>query len=491
MTQIQRIPAQNRPTTCSILHLGLGGFHRAHQAMYLQQCINAGQTDWGIASANLRSNHSLVTRLREHEHRYYIAENQDSQHMQLREITAIGQTLYAGAHAGQAGIPDDRRALLDRIADPATRIITLTITEKGYCLIASSGELDTHNELIQADLAKPQQPQSAPGLLVAGLAQRRQAGAGGITILSCDNMPDNGQRCRNAVLGMARAQQAPELADWIEQQVRFPCSMVDRIVPGMTEAEHQRLADLGVTDPNAVVCEAFAQWVIEDDFAAGRPDWEDFGVAMVADVTPFETMKLRLLNGSHSLLAYLGSLAGITTVAEAVARADICQLLRDYMQTEAAPTLNMPAGTDLTAYRESLLQRFGNDSLAHQLQQIATDGSQKIAQRWLSGALIQLDNNGPIDCVALGVAGWIRYMAGQDLQGQRYDINDPRADELAQRYRDYQDDSQALIRAFLADEAIFDARLAQSRRFVEAVQHAYQTLTDHGLAAAIAALPNQ
>lgn len=490
MTQIQTISAQQRPTACRIVHLGLGGFHRAHQAMYLQQCINAGQTDWGIASANLRSNHSLVTSLREHEHRYHIAENQDSQHMQLREITAIGQTLYAGAHAGQDGIPDDHQALLDRIADPATRIVTLTITEKGYCLIPSSGELDTDNELIRADMAQPQQPQSAPGMLVAALEQRRQAGGGGITILSCDNMPDNGQRCRNAVLGMARAQQAPELAEWIRQHVHFPCSMVDRIVPGMSTTEHQRLAELEITDPNTVVCEAFAQWVIEDDFAAGRPDWEPFGVEMVADVTPFETMKLRMLNGSHSLLAYLGSLAGIETVAEAVARDDIRQLLHTYMRAEAAPTLAMPAGTDLDAYRESLLQRFGNDSLAHQLQQIATDGSQKIAQRWLSGALIQLEQDGPIDCVALGVAGWIRYMAGRDLQGRTHDIHDPRADELAQRYRDHQGNTAALIRAFLEDDSIFEAGLAQSSRFIAAVQQAYQTLIDHGLAAAIAALPD-
>lgn len=204
---------------------------------------------------------------------------------------------------------------------------------------------------------------------------------------------------------MARVLGAGELADWIGQHVRFPCSMVDRIVPGMTDADYQWLTGLGAADPNAVVCEAFAQWVVEDDFSAGRPDWEQAGVEMVADVTPFETMKLRMLNGSHSLLAYLGSLAGIETVAEAVARDDMSRLLRVYMRDEAAPTLAMPADTDLEAYREDLLQRFGNDSLAHKLQTIATDGSQKIAQRWLSGALMQLDQDGPIDCVALGVAG--------------------------------------------------------------------------------------
>lgn len=492
MTQLKREPARARPDQCSILHLGLGAFHRAHQAVYIQQCLNNGDTEWGIVSANLRSNHPLVSSLRAHDHRYHVAEYRDSEHVTLREIAAIDDALYAGRNAGQEGIPDDREALLERIAHPVTRIITLTVTEKGYCLVPSTGELDTSNETIQTDLADPKKPHSVPGMLTEGLHRRRAQGAGGLTILSCDNMPENGRRTRHAVLGMAKqlaaALQEPALPEWIAANVSFPCSMVDRIVPTTTDADRQRLAELGVDDPNAVVCEAFSQWVVEDDFICGRPAWESVGVEMVADVTPFETMKLRMLNGAHSLLAYLGRMADMETVAQAVGHEAIVALLRRYMRDEAAPTLNMPAGVDLDDYREQLLARFANDSLAHRLQQIATDGSQKIPQRWLAGALQQLEEGGRIDCIALGVAGWIRYVAGTHPDGQEHDVNDPMADQLAARHADNADDLDALITSFLGDRRIFDPQLAQSHAFTEAVKQAYHALTEDGPMAAIGAL---
>lgn len=492
MTDIHRIQANGQPEKCRIVHLGLGAFHRAHQAMYLQQCLNNGDMAWGIISANLRSNHSLVTRLRQHEHRYHIAEYRDSENLVLREITVISEVLYAGQNAGDDGVPDDREKLLEFIAAPSTRIVTLTVTEKGYGLIPSTGELDTANGAIQADLLNPQYPLSAPGVLAEGLRRRCANDAGDLTVLSCDNMPENGHRTRNAVLGMARQvaemEQTKGLPTWIAEHVSFPNSMVDRIVPATTDADRERLAKLGVNDRDAVVCEAFAQWAIENNFAAGRPDWEEVGVEMVTDVRPFETMKLRMLNGSHSLLAYLGSLAGMETVAEAVSHEDITKLLRHYMQDEAAPTLAMPEGVDLADYRERLMARFGNDSLAHYLQQIATDGSQKIAQRWLAGARIQLNKDGPIDCVALGVAGWIRYQGAQDLQGRSYTVHDPMMGTLTARFAEHASDARRLIDAFLADETIFDPELAASRRFADAVYRHYRQLTENGLATAVKTL---
>ncbi len=267
----------------------------------------------------------------------------------------------------------------------------------------------------------------------------------------------------------------------------FPSSMVDRIVPAMSEADFERLRALGIDDPAAVTCEAFSQWVIEDDFPQGRPDWQHDGVQMVADVAPFEAMKLRMLNGSHSLLAYLGALAGIETVAEAVGREEFIALLRRYMRDEAAPTLDMPEGTDLDAYADSLLARFANDSLHHRLQQIAMDGSQKLPQRWLSGTRQRLDHDADIGCVALGVAAWIRYTAGSNLQGVRHPVDDPMAETFAALHASH-GEPEPLIAAFLALDSVFGQSLANDPRFERAVLSAYRTLDGHGVVAALSHL---
>lgn len=485
---VQRIAAAPRAGQIGIVHLGLGAFHRAHQAVYLECFRQAtGERGWGVACANLRSNVALVDALAAAGHRYYVAESADAAHMTLREVGMIEATYFTGENDGQWG--RDLESLLERMADPAIRIVTLTVTEKGYFLNPADGGLRVDDPMVAHDIAHPESPRTAPGILCAALARRRAAGGPGLTVLSCDNMPTNGERTKTAVIQLARYINAG-LAEWIETVVAFPSSMVDRIVPAVTDADRARLAEFGVNDPDAVVCEAFSQWVIEDDFVAGRPDWERVGVQMVDDVTPFETMKLRMLNGAHSLLAYPGRLAGFETVAEAVAREDIADLLRCYMRDEAAPALAMPADVDLAAYRERLLARFGNDSLAHRLAQIATDGSQKLAQRWLAGALDQLETGGPVACVALGVAGWIRYTAGTDLAGRPHGVDDPLADRLATYHAEHGDDVDALIAAFVGDREIFDPRLAESRTFVTAVGRAYRTLTESGLAAAIAALPH-
>ncbi|MGN8158896.1 mannitol dehydrogenase family protein [Salinisphaera sp. SWV1] len=484
--QVERIEAGARAADIGIVHLGLGAFHRAHQAVYLERFRQtSGERGWGIASANLRSNVELVDALAEAGYRYHVVESADAAHVTLREVAAIQATYFTGEQGGYWG--RDLQSLLDRMADPAIAIVTLTVTEKGYFLSPADGELRLDDPQIAHDIAHPEVPRTAPGILCAALARRREAGGPGFTVLCCDNIPANGERTKAAVVTLARQTDAG-LADWIVQHVSFPSSMVDRIVPAVTDADRARLAELGLDDPNAVVCEAFSQWVVEDDFVAGRPAWESVDVQMVEDVTPFETMKLRMLNGAHSLLAYVGGLAGIETVAEAVARDDIAALLRGYMRDEAAPTLAMPAGVDLADYRERLLARFANDSLAHRLQQIAADGSQKLPQRWLTGAQIQLAGGGPIKRVALGVAAWIRYMAGTDLAGVSVQVSDPMAERLAACHSRYGEEVEALVDAVLADRDVFSARLSDEPAFRDAVIGAYRRLSERGVAVALADL---
>ncbi|MGC3872178.1 mannitol dehydrogenase family protein [Halomonas sp. GXIMD04776] len=470
-----------------IVHLGLGAFHRAHQAVFLERYRQrTNDAGWGISSANLRSSVGLVDALREADHRYHVAEYADSENVTLREIGVIEETLFTGCD-GEGRWGRDLEALLTRMSAPETRIVTLTVTEKGYFLSPASGDLLIDDPMIAFDIANPASPRTAPGILVEALARRRAADVAPFTVLSCDNMPDNGKRTRAAVSQLAARRDAA-LAEWIEREVAFPCSMVDRIVPAMTEADFARLAELGVEDENAVVCEAFAQWVIEDDFPQGRPAWESDGVEMVTDVAPFEAMKLRMLNGSHSLLAYLGALDGIETVFEAVSRDDLKTLLRRYMLEEAAPTLAMPEGTDLKEYAERLIERFANDSLRHRLQQIAMDGSQKLPQRWLDGARMRLEADEPVPCTTLGIAAWIRYTKGEDLNGTPYPVDDPLAERFQALHERHGDDSDALVRAFLEEEAVFAPALASAPGFGEAVTAAYRTLTQRGLSAALAQL---
>jgi len=484
---LQRIEASPQSGQIGVVHLGLGAFHRAHQAVYLERYRQrSGDSAWGVCSANLRSSVDLVDGLRAAQHRYHVAEYADSDTLTLRDIGVIEETLFSGRDAtGRWG--RDREALLARMAAVETRLVTLTVTEKGYFLNPASGDLMLDDPMIVDDITAPRQPRTAPGLLVEALARRLDAGLAPFTVLSCDNMPDNGKRTRQAVVQLAE-QRDVALARWIADGVAFPCSMVDRIVPAMTDADFERFAALGVNDPNAVVCEAFTQWVVEDNFPLGRPDWEAEGVEMVADVAPFETMKLRMLNGSHSLLAYLGALAGIETVFDGVNHLGLRAALRRYMREEAAPTLEMPEGINLDAYADSLLARFANDSLRHRLHQIAMDGSQKLPQRWLSGALKRAGAGQSSPCVALGMAAWIRYTSGEDLMGNRHTVDDPLAQRFQSIHQAHGRDADALVAAYLAMDDVVPSALATDKAFAEAVVSAYQTLTQDGLEGALAAL---
>ncbi|TIN27505.1 MAG: mannitol dehydrogenase family protein [Mesorhizobium sp.] len=391
-----------------IVHLGVGAFHRAHQAAYVDDCLTAGETDWGIVGVSLRSADTRDA-LTPQDGLYTLA-IRSSGAEKLQVIGSIGAMLVA---------PEDPGAVLAALTDPSTRIVTLTITEKAY-LRAADGGLDTAHPDIVHDLANPQMPKTAHGFLTEALARRRGAGTPPFTVLCCDNLPANGATLHRLLVEFAELRDAKlgvegdaGLAKHIADAVAFPSSMVDRIVPATTDADRARIAEeLGVEDAWPVMTEPFCQWVVEDNFPAGRPAWEQFGVTMVDDVRPFEDMKLRLLNGSHSAIAYLGLLSGHATVDRAFADPAIRQFV-DALWAEAIPTLPEDAGLDTASYTAELAERFSNTALAHRTAQIANDGSQKLPQRIIASAIECLEAGTELVHLTLVVAAWIAACAAR------------------------------------------------------------------------------
>lgn len=393
-----------------IVHLGCGAFHRAHQALFTHHLLESTDSDWGICEVNFMSENGarLIESLKRQHLLYTIAEL-GATNTELKVIGSVKEALHPDFD-GEVGI-------LQAMARPETAIVSLTITEKGYCTSASSGQLDLTHPLVQHDLTHPQQPKSAIGYIVEALSLRRQQGLGAFTVLSCDNVRDNGHVAKAAVLGFASVRDA-DLAEWIEQHVTFPCTMVDRIVPAATPESLALIAEqLGVYDPCAIACEPFRQWVIEDNFVNGRPDWDRAGAQFVDDVMPYELMKLRMLNGSHTFLAYLGYLAGYQTISDAMNSPAYRHAVKTLMLQEQADTLSMPEGSDINGYAELLVSRFTNPALKHRTWQIAMDGSQKLPQRMLDPIRQLLAAGSPFPHLALGVAGWMRYVGGIDEQG--------------------------------------------------------------------------
>ena len=371
------------------------------------------------------------------------------------------------------------------MCEPQVAIVSLTITEKGYCHSPASGELQLDHPLIAADLAKPRQPKSAAGVVVEALARRRAAGLPAFTVMSCDNMPENGHVMRNVVCAYARALDA-DLAAWIEHNVTFPSTMVDRIVPAVTAETLDKIEQLtGVRDPAGVACEPFRQWVIEDNFVAGRPQWEKAGAELVADVVPFEEMKLRMLNGSHSFLAYLGYLAGYQHINDCMQDDNYRRAALALMLDEQAPTLKVQ-GVDLSHYASLLIDRYCNPALKHRTWQIAMDGSQKLPQRMLDSVRWHLAHQHDFTLLALGVAGWMRYVGGVDDAGQAIEICDPLLPVIQQAVA-ASADGEARVKALLGIEAIFGRELPQEARFVSAVTRAYVALQRQGAKATVAA----
>ncbi|MER9951202.1 mannitol dehydrogenase family protein [Mesorhizobium sp. M0047] len=385
-----------------IVHLGVGAFHRAHQAAYVDDCLAAGETGWGIVGVSLRSADTRDA-LMPQDGLYTLA-IRSSGTEKLQVIGSIASMLVA---------PEDPSAVLAALTDPRTRIVTLTITEKAY-LRAAGGGLDAAHPDIVNDLANPSMPKTAHGFLAKALAQRRAAGTPPFTVLCCDNLPANGATLHRLLIEFAEMRDArlgakgdATLAKHIADAVAFPSSMVDRIVPATTDADRARIAvELGVEDAWPVMTEPFSQWVIEDNFPTGRPAWEKFGATMVDDVRPFEDMKLRLLNGSHSAIAYLGLLSGHATVDRAFADPAIRAFV-DRLWAEAIPTLPKNAGLDTASYTAELAERFSNKALAHRTAQIANDGSQKLPQRIVASALESIEAGAVPEHLTLAIAAWI------------------------------------------------------------------------------------
>ncbi len=441
-----------------ILHLGLGAFHRAHQAVYTDDIL-AADPRWGICGVSLKTPRA-VEPLAAQDGLYTLL-TRSGDGVQPRVIGSLRATHFAGA---------DRAGLIARFAEPNVMIVSATVTEKGYCHDPATGALNVAHPDIVHDLTNPQAPESAVGIVVAGLAARRAADAGPLTFVCCDNLPHNGRLVEGLVLALAE-QRDPALAGWIRAHVTFPCTMVDRIVPAVTAAD---MADaerlLGVHDAAPVAAEPFGQWIIEDRFAAARPPWDAAGAQFVADVAPFEWMKLRLLNGSHSTLAYLGFMLGHEFVWQASQDVDLALLVERQMSAEVVPTLTSPPGIDLQIYCRQLLERFRNSALPHRTQQIAMDGSQKLPQRFLGTVRDRMRDGTSWRHLALAVAAWIRYASGTDERGARIDVKDPLAATFADIVRDAQGDPGTIADGFLDLKAVFGTDLVAHHVFREAVR---------------------
>jgi fructuronate reductase len=456
-----------------IVHIGLGAFHRAHQAAYTEAVLATGDLRWGITAASLRS---AATRdaLAPQDGLYTL--NLRGESDQLAVIGSVGRVLVA---------PENPAALLDAMCAPATAIVSLTITEKAYCRDPATGALDEAHPDIIHDLARPHAPRSALGFLIAAISRRRREGLPAFTVLCCDNLPANGQTLHRLLTRFARLCSL-DLGAFVEDEIACPDTMVDRIVPATTADDRARVAAvLGLDDAWPVIAEPFTQWVIADRFPAGRPAWETAGATLVAGVAPFEAMKLRLLNASHSALAYLGYLAGAETVADAMGDPGLASFAARVMD-DATATLALPSGTDVAAYKRSLLERFRNPALRHRTWQIAMDGSQKLPQRLLGTMQDRLALGLPIDTHALAVAGWMRYVAGTDEHGRPIDVRDPLAAELADAAKTAGPMAERLASALLDMRPIFGA-LGADPRFRGAITAALGRLTAIGIHRAVQA----
>lgn len=441
---VSRPRYDRRALRTGIVHLGLGAFHRAHQARYTETLLDRGDMRWGIAGVELRRGHT-VDLLAAQDHLYSVTER-DGDAARTRIVGAVHRALFA---------PEALAPLLSLIADPDVSIVSLTVTEKGYYRKAGGADLDVDDPAIRRDLQEPDAPWTTLGVLAAGI--RLRASGAPLSVVCCDNMPSNGDTLR--MLATQYAEQFDgALARRIRDDVAFPNTMVDRIVPAATpESLDWVEARIGVRDEAAIVCEPFAQWVFEDRFAGARPRWEDAGALVATDVRPYEKMKLRLLNGAHSAIAYVGQLRGRHTVSDAMADPLIDAFVRGLMARDLLATVDVPAGYDARAYCASLIERFRNPTLAHRTAQIATDGTQKVPLRWLPALAERAVAGIERPFVERALAAWLHYVeVARDEAGAPLALDDPGADALADRLRAARTAADA-VRAALDSLASRDA----------------------------------
>lgn len=437
-------PDGPRPGT-GIVHLGLGAFYRAFGCVYIADAMQASGGDWGIVGVSLRSPDTRDA-LKPQDWAY-TSVTLAPDGPQTRVIDVLNDVLVA---------PEDPEAVLSAMADPGVKIVSLTVTEKGYCHNPATGALNPDHPDIRHDLTRDL-PRSAPGYIVRALQRRHAAGLPPFTVLTCDNLPHNGALVRGVVLDLARRID-PALADWIAAEGRFPATMVDRITPATTDDDIAQVKRLtGHHDAAPVMHEPFRQWAVQDDFVNGdRPDLAAAGAQMVDEVTAFEDMKLRMLNGTHSALAYLGYLAGHETISDTVADPVFAAYVRQCWE-EIMPAVAAPPGVSLPDYADALFDRYANPAIRHRTWQIAMDGSQKLPQRLLGTLRENIAAGRESPALCLAVAGWMRYVAGTDETGGTIDVRDPLADLLRDTATDA---APGTVTALLSLEQIFPADLA-------------------------------
>jgi mannitol 2-dehydrogenase len=462
--------------TAGIVHFGVGGFHRAHQAMYLDQLMEQGLAlEWGICGVGVMASDARMRDVMTRQDCLYTLVLKDPDGgWQPKVVGSIVEYLYA---------PDDPDAVVEKMADPTTRIVSLTVTEGGYNFSPVTGEFDAQNPAVQADLQPGATPATTFGLVTEALVRRRERGLEPFTVMSCDNIPGNGHMAQQ-VFGAFAALRDPELGRWVGEHVRFPNSMVDRITPVTTDDDRAEIAArFGVEDGWPVVCEPFTQWVLEDSFSLGRPPLEQVGVQLVADVEPYELMKLRLLNASHQALCYFGYLAGYRLVHEVAQDPLFATFLLEYMDREGTPTLPPVPGIDLDAYKQQLITRFSNDAVRDTVARLCAESSDRIPKWLLPVVRANLDAGGEVRLSAAIVASWARYAEGVDEQGEPITVVDRLADQLTATARRQRDDPLA----FVADRTLF-GDLVDDERFTTAYLQTLTSLHERGARATLESL---
>jgi mannitol 2-dehydrogenase len=462
--------------TTGVVHFGVGGFHRAHQAMYHDRLMNDGKAlDFGICGVGVMP---PDRRMKE------VLDAQDGLYtLVLKHPDGTYEPTVIGSIVEYLLAPDDPEAVIEKLVAASTRIVSLTVTEGGYNLHAVTGEFDTTNSDVVQDLEPGARPRTTFGLITEALRRRRERGLPPFAVMSCDNLQGNGHLSQRVFTAFARLRD-PELGDWVEREVRFPNSMVDRITPVTTDADRAEVRDrFGVDDQWPVVCEPFTHWVLEDSFSAGRPAYEDVGVQLVGDVVPYELMKLRLLNASHQGLAYFGYLCGYRLVHEAAQDSRFRRFLRGYMDEEATPTLAPVPGIDLDDYKRTLVERFSNPQVRDTIARLCAESSDRIPKWVIPVIREQLSRGGEIKRSAAIVASWARYAEGVDEQGQPIQVVDRLKDRLMEIARRNREDPEA----FIAIRELF-GDLADEQRFVTAYRTALASLHERGAQATLESL---
>jgi mannitol 2-dehydrogenase len=470
-------PAYDRNlVTPGCVHFGVGGFHRAHQAMYHDRLMNEhAALDWGICGVGvMAADRRMQQALDAQDGLYTLVIKHSDGTYEPRVIGSIVQYLFA---------PDDPETVIEKMAAPSTRIVSLTITEGGYHVNDVTGEFDVASPNVIADLAPGAVPRTTFGLITEALRRRRQRGLAPFTVMSCDNLQDNGHLTQRVFTAFARLRD-PELGDWVEREVRFPNSMVDRITPVTTDADRAEVRErFGIEDRWPVVCEPYTQWVLEDAFTAGRPPYGDVGVQLVGQVEPYELMKLRLLNGSHQALCYFAYLSGCRLVHEAAQDPLFRAFLLGYMDSEATPTLAPVPGVDLDGYKHTLIERFSNPEIRDTIARVCAQSSDRIPKWLLPVVRQQLATGGEIRRSAAVVASWARYAEGVDEAGQPIEVVDRLRDSLMRLARRQREDPDA----FIANRDVF-GDLADDKRFVTAYRAALASLHERGARATLESL---